>query len=133
MPENSAVTKPSKPPRRLWPWALILLVVGGFAAYTWFTLWYSYSDGERVGILQKFSRKGWVCKTHEGELALYAVAGISPQIWSFSVRDKNVATRLNAALGQRVRLHYEEHRGVPTQCFGDTTYFVDDVRQVAQP
>jgi len=106
---------------------LILAVVGGFSLWTWLTLSWAYSDGERAGVLQKFSRKGWVCKTQEGDIAQYVVAGISPQIWSFSVRDKAVAGQLDKAVGHRVQLHYTEHPGVPTSCFADTRYFVDRV------
>ena len=101
--------------------ALLALVV----LYTMFMLWWSYSDGERAGVLQKFSQRGWVCKTYEGELALYVVAGVAPQIWNFSVRDAAVAAELARTVGQNVRLHYREHRGLPTSCFGETDYFVD--------
>jgi len=113
-----------------WGGGLLLVVVLGLGAWTAATLWWSYSEGERVGVLQKLSRKGWICKTYEGELAQYVVGGIAPQIWDFSVRDPEVARRLNAALGERVRLHYSEHRGIPTRCFGDTNYFVDRVAEV---
>jgi hypothetical protein len=114
-----------KPRRgRRWPY-LLLLLLALFAAYTLLALWWSYSEGERVGVLQKLSRKGWVCKTYEGELALYVVSGVAPQIWTFTVRDRKVAEQLNTVLGERVRLHYSEHRGLPTSCFGDTPYFVD--------
>jgi hypothetical protein len=78
-------------------------------------------------VLQKFSRKGWVCKTQEGEIAQYLVAGISPQMWLFSVRDKAVAAELDKAVGHRVQLHYTEHPGIPSSCFADTRYFVDRV------
>jgi hypothetical protein len=111
--------------RRWWPWVLLLLIAAAAAAYPYATLHWAYSDGERVGVLQKLSRKGWLCKTWEGELALYVVTGVAPQIWSFTVRDDQIANQLNAELGQRVRLHYEEHRGVPSNCFGDTQFFVD--------
>jgi len=121
-----------KPHRRRWPYALLILAFG-FAAYTWFVLTWSYSEGERVGILQKVSSKGWVCKTYEGELAQYVVSGVMPQIWSFTVRDAAVAQRLNQTLGQRVRLHYTEHRGIPSSCFGDTGYFVNGVDPVESP
>jgi len=114
-----------------WLAASLLAIVLGFAVWISLALWWSYSEGERAGVLQKFSRKGWICKTDEGELALYVVAGVAPQIWSFSVRDPAVARDLNAALGERVRLHYSEHRGLPTSCFGDTVYFVDQVAPVA--
>jgi hypothetical protein len=109
--------------------ALAALVV----LYTLFMLWWSYSDGERAGVLQKFSQRGWVCKTYEGELAMYVVAGVAPQIWSFSVRDEAVVEELNKAVGQHVRLHYAEHRGLPTDCFGETDYFVDRVEVTAPP
>ena len=106
---------------------LLLLIIGGAAFWTWLTLAWAYSDGERAGVLQKFSRKGWICKTQEGELAQYVVAGVSPQIWLFSVRDPAVGEQLRKAVGQRVQLHYTEHPGVPTGCFADTRYFVDSV------
>jgi hypothetical protein len=105
----------------------LLLLIALLVGYVELALHWSYSDGDRVGVLQKISRKGWACKTYEGELGMYVVAGLTPQIWSFTVRDAAVAQRLNANLGQRVRLHYTEHRGLPTSCFGDTGYFVDDV------
>jgi hypothetical protein len=104
---------------------LVLILLLGFAAYTAFVLRWSYSDGERVGVLQKLSHKGFVCKTSEGELAMYVVAGMAPQIWNFTVRDAHVAERLRAMLGERIRLHYTEHMGVPSSCFGDTSYYVD--------
>jgi hypothetical protein len=111
--------------RRRWPWALLLLIVLGASGYMWTALHWSYSDGERVGTLQKLSRKGWLCKTYEGEIAMYVVGGIAPQIWAFTIREEQVARKLNASLGKRVRLHYDEHRGLPSTCFGDTTYFVN--------
>src|SRR5271163_4889250 len=103
-----------------WLMILLLLFVVGVGLWTWLTLAWAYSDGERAGVLQKFSRKGWVCKTQEGELAQYVVAGVSPQIWSFSVRDRAIAAKLDSLVGEKVRLHYTEHPGVPTACFGET-------------
>jgi hypothetical protein len=103
---------------------LVLLALA-FAAFTWITLNYSYSEGDRAGVLQKFSRKGWVCKTWEGELAQYVVAGVAPQIWPFTVRDPALAANLASKVGEKVQLHYAEHRGIPTNCFGDTGYFVE--------
>ena len=91
---------------------------------------WSYSDGERAGVLQKFSRKGWVCKTWEGELAMTTVPGVAPELWQFTVRDDQVARHINGALGKRVTLHYREHPGVPTSCFGQTRYYVDAIRPV---
>jgi hypothetical protein len=120
---------------RLGRWLVILLlviVVGG-ALWTVLTLSWAFADGERAGVLQKFVRRGWVCKTQEGEIALYygggpyMGAGTSPQLWDFSVRDKSVAAELGNVVGHRVQLHYTEHPGIPTPCFGETRYFVDRV------
>jgi hypothetical protein len=88
---------------------------------------YSYSDGNRAGYIQKFSRKGWVCKTHEGELAMTTVPGTAPVLWEFTVWDDQVAAQLSQVMGKRVVLHYKEFRYLPTACFGETTYFVDRV------
>lgn len=106
--------------------AVILLTV----CYAWGALNWSYSDGERAGTLQKFSHRGWLCKTYEGELALYVVAGVQPEVWDFSVRDESLARQLASAVGERVQLHYTEHRGVPSSCFGDTGYYVDRINAV---
>jgi hypothetical protein len=115
-------------PKRRWGLRLLSLLVFAIllaAAWAWITLTFDYSEGDRAGVLQKFSRKGWICKTWEGELALYVVPGLAPQIWNFTVRDPSLATQLTEHLGERVQLHYQEHRGVPTNCFGETGYFVD--------
>lgn len=120
------------PRRRVWLiglGALVILFVL-FSLYLGLAFVWSYSDGQRAGILQKFSRKGWVCKTYEGELAMSIVPGVAPTIWEFSVRDPAVVSRLKSAIGERVALHYTEHRGIPTTCFGQTNYFVDSVSVV---
>ncbi len=118
---------PSRPKRRwgLQFLSLLVLAVLGAAGWAWITLTWNYSEGDRAGVLQKFSRKGWLCKTWEGELAQYVVPGLSPQIWSFTVRDPAVAAQLADHLGEKLQLHYAEHRGVPSNCFGETGYFVD--------
>jgi hypothetical protein len=101
-----------------------------FALYTWSTLTWSYSEGERAGYVQKFSRKGWICKTWEGELAMVNIPGSLSEKFMFSVRDDKVADYINASLGKRVALSYEQHVGVPTTCFGETEYFITAVRVV---
>jgi hypothetical protein len=113
--------------RRFGRTLLLVLVLAVLLAglWTWFSLSFAYSDGERAGVLQKFSSKGWVCKTYEGELAQYVVGGVAPQIWYFSTRDEKLAKQLSAAVGEQIRLHYTEHRGVPTACFAETPYFAE--------
>jgi hypothetical protein len=107
--------------------ALIIALLGG---YTWIVLSWSYSTGERAGYVQKFSNKGWFCKTWEGELAMVTMPGTLTEKFEFSVRNAEVAKQLNESMGQRVSLHYEQHIGVPTNCFGETQYYVSSVRVV---
>jgi hypothetical protein len=97
--------------------------------YTLLTLNYSYSKGERVGFVQKLSKRGWMCKTNEGDLAMVNMAGQPAQMFSFTVRDDAVAKEIESLAGHRVEIHYEEHKGVPSSCFGDTPYFVTDVKK----
>src|ERR1700735_2668245 len=112
---------------------LLLIVAGGCAVWSWLTLSWAYAEGERAGVLQKFVRIGWLCKTQEGEIALYYGGGQymgpsqTPQLWDFSVRDSQVAAELSKAVGHRVQLHYTEHPGIPTNCFADTRFLVDRV------
>jgi hypothetical protein len=116
--------------------ALVLLVIGFallVAVYLWAMIRFAYSDGERAGYVQKFSRKGWVCKTWEGELAMATLPGVMPQLFAFTVWDDGVAEQINRQMGQRVVLHYREKVGLPTSCFGDTRYVVDQIRAVAAP
>jgi hypothetical protein len=115
--------------------SLSLLAVLGvaallFAAYIFIAFSWSYSEGERAGFMQKLSSKGWVCKTWEGELSLIAIPGAAPEKFYFTVRDEAVATQIEAHMGKRVTLHYEQHKGLPSTCFGETDYFVIAVKEV---
>ena len=114
--------------RRL-AWAIFLVPIVLIILYLLLVLNWSFSDGDRVGYLQKFSHRGWLCKSYEGELAMTTVPGVAPMIWTFSVWDKDVADRINLLLGRKVVMHYREFRGIPTDCFGSTDYFVDDVHE----
>ncbi len=101
-----------------------VFAVLGVALWTWVTLSFEYATGERSGFVQKISKKGWICKTWEGELAMANLPGTMPQIFHFSVRSDAVAHEIEKSIGERVTLSYEQHRGVPTSCFGETDYFV---------
>jgi len=110
---------------------LVLLgIIALFALYIFIALNWSYSTGERAGFLQKVSNKGWICKTWEGELSLVAMPGAAPEKFLFTVRDEAVAQKISAAAGKRVTLNYEQHKGLPTSCFGDTDYFVTGVTEI---
>jgi hypothetical protein len=104
---------------------LILLTLIG---WVWLTVSWSYSEGERAGYVQKFSRKGWLCKTWEGEIAMVTMPGAIPDRFEFSSRDDAVAAQINALAGQRVVLTYQQHKFIPTSCFGETEYFVTSAR-----
>ena len=130
------VTPASRHHRRRWALLalLIVLLVPAlvFGAWSWITLSYSYSRGERAGYVQKLSQKGWICKTWEGELAMANLPGTMPEIFHFSVRNDSIARLLDKNVGKRVSLSYEQHRGVPTSCFAETQYYVTNVRLVQQ-
>jgi hypothetical protein len=121
-------------PRRsrwsLWVGGAMLVIIGAVALLTWTTLNFAYSNGERVGYLQKFSRKGWLCKTWEGELFMETTPDRVPEKFYFTTRSDPVADRANAVLGKRVRVRYAQHKFVPSTCFGDTEYFVAGVEPV---
>jgi hypothetical protein len=121
--------------RRHW-WKLmiagvILIPALVFTIWAGVTLSWSYSTGERVGFVQKLSRKGWICKTWEGELQMSNIPGSAPILFQFSVRSDSLARAIERAAGRQVALQYEQHVGVPSRCFGETEYFVTSVREVA--
>ena len=116
-----------------WLAAIVILPALVLAAYTWFVLSWSFSAGERAGYVQKLSRKGWLCKTWEGEMALVSMPGTVAEKFPFTVPDDDVARRINDSIGARVALSYEQHIGIPTTCFGETGYFVTAIKVVQEP
>lgn len=113
--------------------AIMAIAVLVFIAYTWLVLSWSYSSGERAGYVQKFSHKGFLCKTWEGEMALVSMPGTVAEKFYFTVRDEQIAKQINESIGKRVALSYEQHIGVPSSCFGDTQYFIGAIRVVEEP
>lgn len=111
-----------------WVFGILITPVLLFAFYTWLALNWSYSTGERAGYVQKLSKKGWLCKTWEGELAMVTMPGSMSEKFFFTVPEDAVAERINQTLGKRVALVYEQHVGVPLSCFGETEYFVTEVK-----
>ena len=110
-------------------WWTAAVVVGATALYLWAAYSFTYSTGERAGYVQKFSKKGWLCKTWEGELAMASLPGATPERFAFTLHDDAVAAQVNKAMGTRVALTYQQHLGLPS-CFGDTSYWVTNVRPV---
>lgn len=107
----------------------IVVIAALLAGYVTFVLFWSYSTGERAGWVQKLSKKGWICKTWEGELALVSLPGSTVEKFYFTVPDDAVAEQINKVMGRRVSLHYEEKVGLPTSCFGETRHFVTRVAE----
>jgi len=109
----------------------LTLVLAALAAvvalYFWAALSWSFSTGDRAGWVQKLSRKGWICKTWEGELSLISMPGASPEKFVFTIWSDAVAEKVNKVMGKRVALHYEEKVGLPGSCFGETRYYVTGV------
>jgi hypothetical protein len=114
--------------RKLTIASVILVPLFLFVAWAALTLGYAFSTGERAGYAQKLSRRGWLCKTWEGELAMVNLPGAMPEIFKFSVRGDSIAHLIERNLGKRVSLSYSQHRGVPTSCFGETQYYITNVR-----
>jgi hypothetical protein len=128
---------PEAPPpprrrRRKWPWVVVglflVLPLLLLTAWTAITLNWDYSSGTRAGYVQKFSRKGWLCKTWEGEIAMVNVPGAAQERFAFTVRNDSLAQAINRLQGQRIVIEYDQHKGIPTSCFGETQYFVKGVR-----
>ncbi len=111
------------------PILIIVIPAVVFALWTWVALGYTYAVGDRAGYIQKISKKGWLCKTWEGELAMANLPGTMPQIFAFTVRNDSIAQVIEQNAGKQVSLTYEQHRGVPTSCFGETEYFVTSVHR----
>jgi hypothetical protein len=145
VPEETTPPEPAREPiveprrsflRRHWGkltiFGVILLPALIFTIWAGIALSWSYSSGNRVGYVQKLSRRGWLCKTWEGELQLSNIPGSAPILFQFTVRSDSIAKVIEDAFGKQVQLYYNQHVGVPTNCFGDTEYFVVGVR-VAKP
>ncbi len=140
MADTRASSSPPAPPRHRRNWGaiaflvLVVIPITGVALWTWAALSYSYAKGERAGVVQKISKKGWLCKTWEGELQMAPQQGtFTPQLFEFSVRNDSIADAIKSTIGERVSLSYEDHRGVPTSCFAETTYYIVAVTPVGAP
>src|ERR1700683_1768961 len=95
---------------------LVLAIAGGAGASS-MSLHWAYSTGERAGFVQKLSKKGWLCKTWEGEMAMVTMPGTVSEKFYFTVPQDDVAAKINASLGKRVAMHFEQHKWLPHLCF----------------
>ena len=132
---SEAVTPPAAPKKkhhRIAVFISMLVVIPAvvIALWIWVALGYTYASGERAGYVQKISKKGWLCKTWEGELAMANLPGTMPQIFTFSVRNDSIAKVIEQNIGKQVSLTYEQHKGIPTTCFGETQYFITRAQRI---
>jgi hypothetical protein len=133
MEQSSATSLPRKrrSGTRILLITLLVLFLGIFL-FVWWRYYYTYSDGNRFGLLQKFSRRGTMFKTYEGEMILSSVRGnanvpIASEKFFFSVTDEGVAQKLNNLQGRNITVHYKE-KNSPVFWRGDSPYIVDSVR-----
>ena len=130
---STPVASPRRGPSRLKLFFWVVVVPLALIALYVFVVWkWNYSTGERAGWVQKFSKKGWICKTWEGELSMVSMPGATPEKFFFTVWDDKVAADINAAMGRRVSLHYDEKVGLPTTCFGETRHWVNGITVVPE-
>lgn len=112
-------------------WSVFIVIVV-FAAFIYFKYSFTYSKGYRSGLLQKFSEKGVIFKTYEGELILSSVqsnanVAIASEKFLFSVTDETIARQIEQIQGKNVVVHYQEKKGtLPWR--GESVYLVDSVR-----
>jgi hypothetical protein len=123
---TSAVKKTKKILK--WILTLIIIFLGTFIYWKYF---YTYSEGFRAGLLQKFSHKGAIFKTYEGEMILSSVSStsnvaIASEKFFFSVPKKELAIQFDTLQGRNVILHYIEKNG-PVFWRGDSRYLVDSI------
>src|SRR5262249_49649303 len=111
---------------------VLVVLVALVAGYFWAAMKWSYATGDRAGWVQKLSRKGWVCKTWEGEMAMVSMPGSTTEKFAFTVWDDDTVLQINKLMGRRVSLHYEQKVGLPTTCFGETRYYVTGVTVVEE-
>jgi hypothetical protein len=113
---------------------LLVLIVIFTSIFIYWKYYYTYSNGYRAGLLQKFSHKGNLVKTYEGEMILSSVSGnanvvIASEKFYFSVTSSKLAQRLDTMQGQMVIVHYKQKNGV-LFWHGDSEYLVDSVKRI---
>jgi hypothetical protein len=117
--------------KKIFKWVIILLIIFGFTVVYW-KYFYTYSEGYRAGLLQKFSNKGAMFKTYEGEMILSSVSSnnnvaIASEKFLFTVTNKSLVRQFDTLQGQSVIVHYKQ-KNAPLFWRGDSPYLVDSVK-----
>jgi hypothetical protein len=117
----------------IWTLVIVILLVGPFVYWKYY---FTYSEGYRAGLLQKFSYRGNVFKTYEGEMILSSVesnrnVSLASEKFFFSVKDHQIADKLERLEGYMIVVHYRQKHGT-LMWNGETSYFVDSVRVITE-
>lgn len=117
-------------------WSIVALIVIFSGLFIYGKYFYTFSEGYRAGLLQKFSNKGNLIKTYEGEMVLSSVTAnqnvaIASEKFFFSVTSKSLASQLDTIQGQMVIVHYRQKHGA-LFWNGDSEYIVDSVKQISK-
>jgi hypothetical protein len=119
--------------KKVFYWSVALLGVL-ICIFIYWKYFYTYSNGYRAGLLQKFSHKGNIFKTYEGEMILSSVTGnsnvaIASEKFYFSVTSTTLARQLDTIQGRMVIVHYRQ-KNATLFWHGDSPYLVDSVKQI---
>jgi len=111
---------------------LLILIIGGGSIFIYWKYFYTYSEGYRAGLLQKFSSKGALFKTYEGEIILSSVSStrdvaLASEKFLFSMTNKSLVRQFDTLQGNMVIVHYRQKNGI-IFWRGDTEYLVDSVK-----
>jgi len=117
--------------KRIFKWLLFFLLLF-FAAFIYWKYFYTYSEGYRAGLLQKFSNKGTFFKTYEGEMILSSVASsrdiaLASEKFFFTVTNRSLIRQFDTLQGDMVIVHYKQ-KNAPVFWRGDSEYLVDSVQ-----
>ena len=130
-PKSPVVSDFKNTVKKVFKWILIIIVVIGISMFYW-KYFYTYSEGYRAGLLQKFSHKGAFFKTYEGEIILSSVSSnrdvaLASEKFLFSVINKSLIRQFDTLQGQPVIVHYKQ-KNAPVFWRGDSSYLVDSVK-----
>lgn len=117
--------------KKVLKWLLIIIIITG-GIFIYWKYFYTYSEGYRAGLLQKFSSKGTFFKTYEGEMILSSVSSnrdvaIASEKFLFTLTNTSLVRQFDTLQGENVIVHYKQ-KNATLFWRGDTPYLVDSVK-----
>jgi len=117
--------------KKILKWLIFLIIIFG-GTFIYWKYFFTYSEGYRAGLLQKFSIKGAIFKTYEGEMILSSVSSnnnvaIASEKFLFTLSNKSLVRQFDTLQGTSVIVHYKQKN---SSLFwrGDSQYLVDSVK-----